>query len=162
MKTMLNNVLHPFSTPERALKILMTMVFLVPVLFGIYIFLTLAREELTFSEYLYQSSWNNLLFLNVLMNLVWTYILIKMYPGTDKETDFEYIGFILWILFISQIFVSNIFLAFLAGITLYKIRAGFRQSMSVQLFLRNKTVSIMALSLLFFSLLSGFALIRTV
>lgn len=156
----MSNILSPFSTTKRAYNILLSMVSIVPILFTIYIFISLPKEGLIFSEFLSQNVWNSILLLVILIDLAWVYILLKTYPEFENENGHEYTGFMLWILFLSQIVVTNILLAIISGIVLYKLKVKFTEVAKLNIMIHNKWLTIMALSLLLFSLLCGFALIR--
>ncbi|MBU5342222.1 hypothetical protein LI012_13960 [Caldibacillus thermoamylovorans] len=160
MKTIVKNLFLPFSTAKRSYKLLVIMVILVPILFGTYILLSLVGEGLTFSEYLYQNVWNNIQFLVALVDLAWAYILITIYPDFETGDDQEYIGFTLWILLISQLVVTNLLLAAITGITLYRMNLRLRHVLQMNIMFRYKHLTILSASLLLFSLLCGFALFR--
>lgn len=70
------------------------MVGIVPILYFVYFSLTMAREGLMFSEFLNQNPWNSILFIVVLLNLAWAFILMKIYPDFENSNGNEYIGFI--------------------------------------------------------------------
>lgn len=160
MKTVIHKLFFPFSNEKRAYKILITMVGIVPILYFVYFSLTMAREGLMFSEFLNQNPWNSILFIVVLLNLAWAFILMKIYPDFENSNGNEYIGFILWTFFISQIAVTNLVFAIIAGIVLFKTKIRFKEVMKGNIMMRYKMLTVMAASLLLFSLLCGFTFIQ--
>lgn len=160
MKTVMNHILFPFATTKRSYNILLSVVSLSPVLYSIYIFLTMGKDDITLPEFLQQNAWNSILFLAVLLNLAWLYILFKIHPGVENQHRDDYTGFILWIFFISQIMVTNILLAVISGIVLYKMKVKLWQVLNTKTMFKQKILTFMALSLLLFSLICGYAFIQ--
>ncbi|WP_071392892.1 hypothetical protein [Bacillus tuaregi] len=160
MKAILKNVMLPFSTFEKAYKILMSLTILIPVVFGIYMMMTMSTQGLNFEEYLNQSVWSNIQLVVSMLGLTWAYILFSIYQNMDTEEGKAYIGFALWIMLISQIAVSNLLITIVVAITLYLMKVKFTQVMKLKIILQNKLISLLMLFLLFFSFICSFVILR--
>lgn len=160
VKNILKGVLMGGLSPRRLYRLLIAFTLLIPVIYGAYILVTMARQDLSFNALLTTHPLYSTMFLVVLLDVIWGYLLSVV---SDSLTDHEgqvYNFDLLILMTLSQLLVGNIVIAILTGYILINMNASWREAMTLKTLRQHGLYSSMAVGLVLVSVLCCYVFVR--
>lgn len=160
MKKAVGVIIHPFSNFNRSLKIVFILFLLVPILVCSYMLFDMGMQGKTFDEYLNSEIYHVVLFLMSLLYFIWSYLIFQLYTTRNEEEEKKYIGYILWMVFLSQLFIGNIFFIGIIGIVLYTNKIRIKDVFQLAILKRHKLYTFLSFFVFAVEIFSVYILAR--
>ncbi|WP_100487131.1 hypothetical protein [Sporolactobacillus pectinivorans] len=160
LRNMLRTVLTGGLSVRRIYQLLTVFTLLIPVVYGAYLVVTMARQNLSFNTLLISHPLYSVMFLVVLLDVIWSYLMFVVSDDFTSPEGRKYIYGLLFLMAVSQLAIGNIVIAIMAGFILVNMNGTLRQALALATFKRHRLYSFFAVGLVFLSALCCYALIR--
>jgi hypothetical protein len=131
-----------------------------PFLYVAYLVLTMIREKADFHTLLLSHPLYSVMFMAVMLNLFWGYILFQLSRDLDSAEGRNFSNGVLVVLSVCQFLVGNIVTAIMGAFVVMHTDAQLKDSFLIRNLLHYRLFTAMAAGLVLLSLLCSFALTR--
>lgn len=145
---------------RRMYYLLMAFTLIIPLVYGAFLLVTMMKAHTTFNDVLAAHPMYTVMFLVVLLDVLWGYLLFAVSSDLSSEEGRLYIYLLIFFIAVSQLIVGNFVIAILAGFMLINMDQHLSQAFRLLVMKKHGLYSGLAAGLLMMSLLCSFALIR--
>ncbi|WP_353949144.1 hypothetical protein ABNN70_06340 [Sporolactobacillus sp. Y61] len=160
MKQRIRGLLMIHLSFKKLYGFLTAFTLILPFLYIAYLFLTMLREKTDFHTLLLAHPLYSVMFLAVMLNILWGYLLFRLKQEFDHSEGRNYTYAFLALFLISQLLVGNIAIAIMAAFVMMHTEARLRDGFRLRSLVQYRLYSASAAGLILLSLLCSFAVIR--
>ncbi|MCI1883036.1 MAG: hypothetical protein LKI94_12690 [Sporolactobacillus sp.] len=138
---------------------LIAMTLLIPLIYGAFILLNMARSGKNFQSLLMSRPLYSAMFMSMMLDLLWGYLLYQLKKESKGEM-FTYCA--LFLLAICQFLISNFVIAIMTIFVMMYSDTRLKDCVSLHIFWRNRLYTAMLAGLVILSFLCSFAIVRLI